>query len=117
MQQTLEIKRISSPDIHQPLDKWQPEQPWLVHLTLDLVIAHPDQPEGDLFRLEVVTPRALEQMDEYILAWDRPLVIPYFDYPQIQAHLEEVLVKCGRVEWPDCCKALRRHFHWPAEES
>lgn len=115
------LKRIDSPDIDptiRDIADFQPEDPTLFGLLLQLYVGTGDGDGADSFGLVVCTARWLE--NEARAGWPinlrHHLLVERFDWPRILAFIEGYLNSISGTSWQEVAEKVSRLGHWEFED-
>lgn len=97
-----------------PLDKWVPENPEEVKISIVLQVSTNTDDTTDTFRVVVATPRALLSIVPRAgIVAERPLVVvARYDPTVLWRWIEQTVKKCESSSREESIQELRRFFGW-----
>ena len=111
----LQLRSVSSSEVD--LKGWNPKSLEEIFISLDLEIGPADDDGINLFYVTLATPEALRKYRSGpILVEHRTIVIERYNYEDVLKGLNDIVRKCERNTWDECCAVLQRFFQWEYED-
>ena len=112
-----QLKRLSSPDIHD-FDSFQPDDEDCFAFLLDALFG-PERADGEeSFSMMVCTPKWLEREleERKVISGRNYLVVKQYDIDAIRSYLNHYAARCSGENWQVVAQKLSRIGSWELEE-
>lgn len=115
----MDLKLVSLLSSEVDLKRWEPDtlEDTYISLTLEIGTSQYNEEGTNLFYVTLATPEALRTHRKgLILSENRTIIVDRYDYDTTRNQLKEIIKKCQRDTWIECCQVLQRYFMWEYED-